>query len=131
MIPALVINSIRGILPDPKSGMAISVEDVRAYRSFIVEQLYGTKEEEKKDESPLPPEALSLLQRLTSEVHPLALGNVHRVLQQIKQLAANLLNFHPVDGEDPQKIVRDLTTQFFSHLHMITGMRPRIFLVIG
>ena len=103
---------------NPKSGMAISVEDVRAYRSFILEQLDGSKEE-KGGESPLPPDALSLLQRLTSEVHPLALGNVHRVLQQIKQLAANLLNLHPVDGEDPQEIVRALTTQFFSHLHMI------------
>ena len=103
---------------DPKSGMAISVEDVRAYRSFIVEQFKGTKKD-KEDESALPPEAISLLKRLASKVHPLALGNVHRVLQQIKQLAENLLSFHPVTGEDPQKIVSALTTKFFSHLHMI------------
>ena len=103
---------------DPTSGMAISVEDVRAYRSFILEQLSGSKK--KRDELlPLPPEAIPLLQRLTTEVHPLALGNVNRVLQQIKQLAVNLLNLHPVDGEDVQKIVEALTTQFFSHLHMI------------
>lgn len=103
---------------NPQSGMAISVEDVRAYRSFILEQLLGSNEDE--DESlPLPPEGLSLLQRLTTEVHPLALGNVNRVLQQIKQLAVNLLNLHPVDGEDVQRIVKALTTQFFSHLHMI------------
>ena len=103
---------------NPKSGMAISVEDVRAYRSFILEQLRGSKEDE--DELlPLPPEGISLLQRLTSDVHPLALGNVNRVLQQIKQLAVNLLNLHPADGEDLQRIVRALTTQFFSHLHMI------------
>ena len=103
---------------DPKSGMAISVEDVRAYRAFIVEQLAGINERD-DDVLPLPPEALSLLQHLVSQVHPLALGNVHRVLQQIQQLAANLLNLHPVDGADPQKIVKDLTSQFFSHLHMI------------
>lgn len=103
---------------NPKSGMAISVEDVRAYRSFILEQLRGVKEDD--DESlKLPREAVALLQRLTTEVHPLALGNVNRVLQQIKQLAVNLLNLHPVDGEDVQRIVRALTTQFFSHLHMI------------
>ena len=103
---------------NPKSGMAISVEDVRAYRSFILEQLCGSNQD--KDESvPLPPEAVSLLQRLATEVHPLALGNVNRVLQQIKQLAVNLLNLHPVDGEDVQNIVKALTTQFFSHLHMI------------
>ena len=102
---------------NPNSGMAISVEDVRAYRSFIVEQL-GIEDRE-QGTSPLPSEALPLLQRLTSEVHPLALGNVHRVLQQIKQLATNLLNLHAIDGEDQQKIVRALTTQFFSHLHMI------------
>ena len=105
---------------NPKSGMAISVEDVRAYRSFILEQLCGTKEDEDEDELlPLPREAVSLLQRLATEVHPLALGNVNRVLQQIKQLAVNLLNLHPVEGEDVQNIVRALTTQFFSHLHMI------------
>ena len=103
---------------DSKSGMAISVEDVRAYRSFIFEQLRGSQEEE-SESVPLPPEAVSLLQRLTTEVHPLALGNVNRVLQQIKQLAVNLLNLHPVDGEDVQSIVKALTTQFFSHLHMI------------
>lgn len=103
---------------DPKSGMAISVEDVRAYRSFIWEQLRGSKSEE-DEVSPLPPNAVSLLQRLTTEVHPLALGNVNRVLQQIKQLAVNLLNLHSVDGEDVQRVVRALTTQFFSHLHMI------------
>ena len=103
---------------DLKSGMAISVEDVQAYRSFIFEQLHGSQEEE-SESSPLPQEAISLLQRLTTEVHPLALGNVNRVLQQIKQLAVNLLNLHPVDGEDVQSIVKALTTQFFSHLHMI------------
>ena len=103
---------------NPQSGMAISVEDVRAYRSFILEQLHGARED--NDESlRLPSEAVALLQHLTNEVHPLALGNVNRVLQQIKQLAVNLLNLHPVDGEDVQSIVRALTTQFFSHLHMI------------
>lgn len=103
---------------DPKSGMAISVEDVRAYRSFIFQQLRGSQDEENESLA-LPPEAISLLQHLTTQVHPLALGNVNRVLQQIKQLAVNLLNLHPVEGEDVQKIVKALTTQFFSHLHMI------------
>ena len=103
---------------NPKSGMAISVEDVRAYRSFVLEQLCGSNQD-KHESVPLPPEAVSFLQRLATEVHPLALGNVNRVLQQIKQLAVNLLNLHPVDGEDVQNIVKALTTQFFSHLHMI------------
>ena len=103
---------------NPQSGMAISVEDVRAYRSFILEQLRGGKDDADAL-LPLPPEGIALFQRLTSEVHPLALGNVNRVLQQIKQLAVNLLNLHPVDGEDLQEIVNALTTQFFSHLHMI------------
>ncbi|MYB06445.1 MAG: hypothetical protein F4Y24_08830 [Gemmatimonadetes bacterium] len=103
---------------NPTSGMAISVEDVRAYRSFILEQLDGTREDETESSS-LPVQAVPLLQRLTTEVHPLALGNVNRVLQQIKQLAVNLLNLHPIDGEGVQQIVKALTTQFFSHLHMI------------
>lgn len=98
---------------DPRARMAISVEDVRAYRSFVGEQF--------TDPAHLRP----FLERLTSEVHPLALGNVQRVLQQIQQLAKNLLGLHALEKEDPSQIVEALTTRFYSHLHMISRYEAR------
>ncbi|MGH7216846.1 MAG: SDH family Clp fold serine proteinase [Nitrospiraceae bacterium] len=104
---------------DPRSRMAISVEDVRAYRDFIAEQLKG-KVPKPDQQIEIPEASLApFLQRLTQEVHPLALGNVHRVLRQIQQLATKLLNLHPSKGEDVGAIVSSLTTHFYSHLHMI------------
>jgi hypothetical protein len=59
------------------------------------------------------------LKRLVDEVHPLALGNVHRVHPQIKQLAKNLLLYHADSQEGLDSEVESLTTRFCSHLHMI------------
>jgi hypothetical protein len=56
---------------------------------------------------------------LAVEVHPLALGNVHRAHQQIKKLASSLLSLHPTDGVDVSEIVTELASRFYSHLHMI------------
>lgn len=61
---------------------------------------------------------MPLVKKLTDEVHPLALGNVHRVIRQIEKLAGRLLAFHSREGEPTDEIVRDLTTGFFSHTHM-------------
>ena len=65
------------------------------------------------------------LERLSKRVHPLALGNVHRVHQQIKQLARNLLGLHPMKGRDLDKIIEALTIRFYSHLHMINRHEAR------
>jgi len=105
---------------DPQKRMAISVEDVRAYKSFICEQFLDPKTKkavpfERLAETHLRP----FVERLTTEVHPLALGNVQRVLMQIQQLATNLLNLHPSTNEDVSAVVEALTTRFYSHLHMI------------
>jgi hypothetical protein len=92
--------------------LGISVEDVRSYREFVISQL-GL--EENAASGALAP----FIDKLVSNVHPLALGNVQRVHQQIKKLAAALLDLHPINGRDTSLIVDNLTTQFFSHLHMI------------
>jgi len=41
-------------------------------------------------------------------VHPLALGNVHRVHQQIKKLGANLLALHAVEGRNIDKALESM-----------------------
>ena len=106
--------------PDPadvRSRLAISVEDVRAYKSFVCEQL---KLDLDKKDSESSQRLQPFMDRLVQNVHPLALGNVHRVLMQIKQLAVNLLKLNPHSGENVDKIVESLTTEFYSHVHMIS-----------
>ena len=107
---------------NPNSRLAISVEDVQAYRSFILDQ-FRIKENDKADSSR---EALTpFLDRLTERVHPLALGNAHRVHQQIKKLARELLQFHPTKGRNLNDVIESLTTGFHSHLQMINRHQAR------
>jgi hypothetical protein len=100
---------------DKTSRLPISVEDVQAYRIFILDALHAS--EEKNDHKAIYE---TFLQKLVADVHPLALGNVHRVHQQIKKLGASLLKLHPVDKRDVEKVVDSLASRFYSHLHMIS-----------
>ncbi|MBX3134579.1 MAG: hypothetical protein KF689_14445 [Gemmatimonadaceae bacterium] len=93
--------------------LAIGVEDVTAFRDFIALQL--VKDESKLKEDSFRP----FLERLVGAVHPLALGNVQRVVKQINQLAEKLLALHPVQGENTKEVIANLTSAFHSHLHMI------------
>ncbi|MDO8689519.1 MAG: hypothetical protein Q7R39_05835 [Dehalococcoidia bacterium] len=104
---------------EPRNRLGISVEDVNAYRTFVLQQL-SPEASQSATAAALPNDMLTpFLQRLTDAVHPLALGNVHRVHQQIKQLAGKLLGFHPVPGRNVENIIESLATRFYSHLHMI------------
>jgi len=97
---------------NPQGRLPISVEDVTSYADFATSFLKGTKSRSFDQ----------FLLKLSSDVHPLALGNVHRVHKQIKQLAASLLNLHPKTSRNkPVKtIVAALASRFYSHLHMIS-----------
>jgi hypothetical protein len=92
--------------------LAISVEDVRSYRDFVLNQVAAGKDAEATALTPF-------IEKLVANVHPLALGNVHRVYQQVKQLAATLLELHPISSRNIESVVDQLTTQFYSYLHMI------------
>ena len=110
----------------PDRRLAIAVEDVRAYRTFVQDQ-FGLRADGEGGLSKEAAERLAqFLDRLVSQVHPLALGNVHRVLQQIEQLATNLLALNSRgDQEDVASTVKALTTRFYSHLHMINRHEAR------
>jgi hypothetical protein len=101
---------------DPRKILTISVEDVQAYRHFVLDQFNfdvdSIDDQAKKAFQPF-------LQSLSDRVHPLALGNVHRAHLQTKQLAKNLLNLHNVQGRDVDDVVDALTSRFYSHLHVI------------
>jgi hypothetical protein len=106
---------------DKKARLGISVEDVQAYREFILEQFKFADAKKADHDAEAAREILRpFVDRLTDRVHPLALGNVHRVHQQIKKLADKLLSFHDEDQERRQETVEALATRFYSHLHMIT-----------
>lgn len=104
--------------PDPNNSHArlgISVEDVRAYRDFLRDQLCKDIDDAATGAKLIAP----LVEKLIEQVHPLALGNVHRVHQQIKELGGKLLELNPVEGEDREEMVRSLASRFNSHVHMI------------
>lgn len=94
----------------------ICVEDVRAYRDFLAQQIKFGKEETgcQNLEQAFP----VFLGKLVEQVHPLALGNVHRSQLQILSLAQKLLTFHPIE-KAADAIASKLVKDFYSHAHGI------------
>src|SRR5579875_916220 len=95
--------------PDPSNPslrMSISVEDVLAFLELA-----------KNDGA----EAAAAFQQLAQQVHPLALGNVQRSINQIRQLARKLLDLHcsPMSEDERDTIVARLTSELYSHQHLI------------
>jgi hypothetical protein len=99
--------------PDPASPgdrIPIAVEDVLAYFQLASEQ--------SGDDADL---AADSFRQLAESVHPLALGNVKRSLEQIWQLAKKLIQLHTPDVGDEEltELVTRLTTELYSHSHLI------------
>ncbi|GEM_PF-278697 len=94
----------------------IGVEDVRAYKEFLTDQMKLSQEQSgcQSLEKSLP----VFLERFVSQVHPLALGNVHRSQLQIRSLGLKLLSFHP-PKKKAEEVVQELVTGFYSHQHGI------------
>jgi len=94
----------------------IAVEDVMAY--FELAKSQGVKRDE---------DLAAAFGRLADSVHPLALGNVHRSIEQIRQLAEKLIRLHsPEDGkEDVEERIRRLTTAFYTHSHLINRQEAK------
>ena len=100
----------------PGSRLAIAVEDVNSYRSFIAKAMgLGEAPESDAERELLTP----FMEKLVTAVHPLALGNVERAMRQIELLGRSLLELHQVEGENADQIVKGLTTALWSHVHMI------------
>lgn len=95
--------------------LGISVEDVQAFKEFALKLLAVGKSEEA---TTWREHAVSLLSILPKEVHPVALGNVYRVLRQIEVLTKKLLSLNGAPT-DIEKIIRALTIECYSHQHMI------------
>lgn len=101
---------------NPQNRIPIAVEDVLAY--FELARSQGVKRDEDLAES---------FHRLADAVHPLALGNVHRSIAQISQLAEKLIRLHSPndDADEVTDRIRRLTTAFYTHNHLINRQEAR------
>lgn len=91
--------------------LPISVEDVTGYFSLL-EKMGCERPEEK----------MRGFEQLTQQVHPLALGNVSRLLQQTELVALRLLGTRakPFPEEKNRQIVKRLSSEIYSHNHTIS-----------
>jgi hypothetical protein len=101
--------------PDPNlpgQKLGISVEDVTAFISLIKEDA-GIQHED---------ELVQAFNKLSENVHPLALGNVKRSLSQSRMMAQKLLSLHMdkrSEDHNINEIVDSLTSKLFYHGHPI------------
>jgi len=96
---------------DTKEKLPVSVEDVKGFFSLLDQ--FGKVPGER---------AIDGCLKLMDKVPPLILGNVHRTLEQTKLVAARLLGSRrePFDKEKNEKIAEKLSSEIFSHMHMIS-----------
>jgi ClpP class serine protease len=99
---------------DERTRRGISVEDVTSYMELAKDpNKVGIQDSN---------HILEVFKRLSEEVHPIALGNVNRVHNQIRVLADKLLRLHLTKEEERariEEIVDQLTKNLYSHTHSI------------
>ena len=97
--------------PGQSRVVPVSVEDVVGFLSLARDEAKLQGEESLRQ----------VFERLSSQVHPLALGAVYRSRQQIQSLADRLLSFHIPDDQrnHRERIVETLTRALGSHDYLI------------
>lgn len=88
--------------------LPLSVESVAGFKSLAAEdwKLKGAA-------------LATAFQTLTDKVHPLALGDVYRVRQQIEHLASELMRQHRSDASGIKNVVDTLSKKLGSHDYLI------------
>lgn len=100
----------------------VQVEDVIGYFDFAEERagaLHGTGAQD-GDEELLRAMVERAFCSLVEQVHPLALGSVHRARKQIRMLARKLLKYHISDDDAIETIIQQVTQELYSHDYAIT-----------
>lgn len=116
-IDPTVMNEFNPIETKTNRPLGISVEDVKAYISFIKETV-GIRQEH---------ELARAIELLVDRVHPLALGNVERFFSQAKLLATKMLALHASE-DDRQRfdfLVDALTSKLYFHGHPINRVEAK------
>lgn len=103
-----------------KNRIPISVEDVMAYFD-LAKNKFGIKNDQDLTK------IFSKFIDSNPQIHPLALGNVNRIHNLIRILASKLLKSHnkPMQDNEIQKIVDDLTEKLYSHQYLIGRKEAR------
>jgi Serine dehydrogenase proteinase len=110
--------------PGQSQVVPVNVEDAMGFIELATKAA-GLKEERS---------ILAVFDRLSSQVHPLALGAVYRSREQIVALADRLLSFHMKDEEqkeDRDRIVTRLTRELGSHDYLIGRSEAKGFLKLN
>jgi hypothetical protein len=116
-IDPTVTNAFNPIDDDTRQRLGISVEDVKAYVSFIKTTVGITHEDE----------LVKAIEILANKVHPLALGNVERFISQSRMIAAKVLRTHMSDVSDHviNEIVENMASKLYFHGHPINRREAR------
>jgi hypothetical protein len=116
-IDPTVTNEFNPVEMGTNRKLGISVEDVKAYISFIKETV-GIKHEE---------ELVRTIEILASKVHPLALGNVERFIAQSRMIARKLLSLHIEKDKEHtlDSIIESLASKLYFHGHPINRVEAK------
>ena len=88
--------------------LLVSVEDLRAYFEFFSDQV-------KVPEASMT----TVIDLLRKELHPLAIGQVHRLHGAIRYIAESLLGSHIDDPDKVKRIAEAMVTDLYIHSHKI------------
>lgn len=104
---------IPGMSPHVKA--PVSVEAINGYLG-LAQDAFGIKNETS---------ITAVFLKLSEAVHPLVLGDVHRIRTQIRMLAKNLLSLHITDSELIETIIKFLCEESGSHDYLINRREAR------
>lgn len=117
-IDPTVSNNFNPIDPTTQQRIGISVEDVKAYVSFIKDTV-GIRHED---------ELVQAIKILAEKVHPLAIGNVERFIAQSRMIARKILLTHMTEESSKHKIddtIEILASKLYFHGHPINRREAR------
>ena len=113
-----VTNDFNPIDPQTNQKIGISVEDVKAYVSFIKDTV-GIRHED---------ELVKSIEILATRIHPLALGNVERFIAQSRMIARKISLTHMDEESSKHKIdetIEILASKLYFHGHPINRKEAR------
>ncbi|RAZ75806.1 SDH family Clp fold serine proteinase [Mesorhizobium atlanticum] len=117
-IDPTVTNDFNPLDPQTNQRLGISVEDVKAYVSFVRDTV-GIRHED---------ELVKAVEILSQKVHPLAIGNVERFISQSRMIARKILLTHMSEETSKHKIdeiIETLASKLYFHGHPINRKEAR------
>lgn len=117
-IDPTVSNEFNPIEQGTGRRLGISVEDVKAYVSFIKSTVGITHEDE----------LVKTIEVLAEKVHPLALGNVERFISQTRLIARKILRTHMKEERDEHvmdEIIENMASKLYFHGHAINRVEAK------